>query len=181
MKVKNEKTVNKRRMRDVSDDFPSRELCCCPPRALVWIDSRTSSIFVDNKIDMKRRLQVRADANASIRPPGGPDTNADGSGGSQLDEGTLKEQGKIYRTDIYTIHWKAEGQCRPLRVMLSLEGAITNSIDCLPEEGELTQSVTYILEPPHYIPPGSDSLTATLNVQDCTKQVSKCQNMVKRP
>ena len=136
------------RYRKKKQELPRQKLCCCPPRAMVWIDSRTSCCFIENQIDMKRRLQVRADAAASVQPPGGPAVNAEGAGGSQLDEGTYKDQGKVYRTDTYTIHWKAEGECRPLSVELHVSGEIGYDADCLPEKGEVTISRTYMLEPP---------------------------------
>jgi len=148
---------------------------------MVWIDTRSECCFVENKIDMKRRLQARADANASLRPPGGPDTNADGSGGSQLDEGTMKDQGKVYRTDVYTIHWKAEGLCRPLQVRLLVDGAREWQGNCLPEEGKVTLSRSYLMEPPTYAPQGPATLAATLFVQDCAKQTARCRNQVDRP
>src|SRR5688572_4223811 len=87
-------------------DAPAREneLCCCPPVTRTWVQTESTAVFVENAIDMKRRLAVRADANAAIRPPGGPNTSGDGSGGSQLDEGLLKAQGKVYRTDTYVVH-----------------------------------------------------------------------------
>lgn len=62
------KRVNARRQ---SDDISQEDLCCCPPRAMLWIDSQTSCCHIENKIDMRRRLQARADAAATIQIPGG--------------------------------------------------------------------------------------------------------------
>lgn len=160
---------------------PKTEPCCCDPLAMVWIDARTECCFIENKIDMKRRLQVRADANASLKRPGGPETNADGSGGSQLDEGTLKDQGKIYRTDLYTIHWRAEGQCQPLRAQLQVGGEVDYVANCIPNSGEVTLSRTYMLEPPNYAASVPGSVTATLTVEDCAHKTAKCENTVQRP
>lgn len=165
-----------------ASEFPAHDhdLCCCPPRAMLWIDARTHSIFVENKIDVKRRLQVRADANASIRPPAGPDSDADGSGGSELEEGTLKEQGKVYRTDYYTIHWRAEGQCQPLLVALRVGGAKDYFAGSISPSGSVTLSATYMMEPP-YVPQGPDFLEAELLVRDCARLEARASNRVPRP
>ena len=169
------------RVRKTVKDYKPQELCCCPPRAMVWIDTRTSCCFIENQIDMKRRLQVRADAAASVQPPAGPAVDAEGAGGSQLDEGTFKGQGKVYRTDTYTVHWRAEGQCRPLSVQLRVNGEIDYVADCLPEEGEVTLSQSYMLEPPDYLPQGSGQVAATLSVADCARTRAVCQNVALRP
>lgn len=162
-------------------DIKKPDLCCCSPRAMLWIDARTECCFIENKIDMQRRLQARADAAAAVRPPGGPDTNAQSGGGSQLDEGTMKDQGKIYRTDVYTVHWKADGPCQPLLVRLSVRGDVQYQADCLPDRGEVTLSNTYLLEPPNYAPPGNGNVTAFLSVDDCAHAHGECENTAYRP
>ena len=177
MKIKQSQKIK----RQTHSDFKSsRELCCCPPAAMVWIDSRVECCFVENQLEMKRRFTVRSDSNASLNPPGGPATNADGSGDSQIDEGTLKEQGKVYRTDIYTVHWKAEGDCRPLEVTLDVSGARTWYGSCLPLEGEVTMSKSYMMKPPEYTPQGENYLKAVLRVKSCHDS-AECENMVDRP
>ena len=168
----------------VTDDRTDRdcgnELCCCPPVARVWVETRTAATFVENKIDMKRRLQVRADANASVRPPVGPDVNADGSGGSQLDEGTLKDQGKVYRTDAYTVHWQVEGD-GPLQISLRLSGAVAYDAGWLPVAGNLTVSRNYLLEPPAYDPGGDAFLTAYVEAVNCRGQKACHTHTAPRP
>lgn len=175
------KAVKSRKVNQRKDIKPTRELCCCPPRAMVWIDSKTSCCFIENKIDMSRRLQTRADAAATIQLPGGPAQDAQAGSGSQLDEGTYKDQGKVYRSDVYTIHWQSDGQCLPLQVSLSVSGAIQYRAECLPMEGEVTLSQTYMLEPPDYAPPGDAFVSAELLVEDCTHASALCENTVARP
>ncbi len=170
-----------KRVRKREKDYKPQELCCCPPRAMVWIDTRTSCCFIENQIDMKRQLLARADAVASVQPPAGPSVNAESGGGTQFDETTFKDQGKVYRTDTYIIHWKADGQCWPLSVQLHVDGEVDYAADCLPEEGEVTLSHAYMLEPPDYLPQGSGKVTATLNVADCTRMRAVCQNVAPRP
>ncbi len=166
-------------MSDISCD---NELCCCKPIARIWMDARTiSTVAIENKISQQRVFKVRTEANASHLAPGAPDTSADGSGGSQLDEGVFKDQGKIYRTDSYTVHWKAEGQCRPLRVGIQLFGAVTYGADWLPEEGEVTISHNYLMEPPNYSLDGAAEVIATITVQDCANNLVRCQNRIGRP
>jgi hypothetical protein len=149
------------------------ELCCCPPVVRVWIETHTTATFVENKIDMKRRLQVRADANASIQPPGGPGVDADGSGGSELDEGTFKDQGKVYRVDEYTVHWKVQGH-GDLQVSLEISGAVRYSANWLPCEGSIAVCAPRVLLPPNYSNPSQ--ITATVRARDCMKQSASCGN-----
>ena len=118
---------------------------------------------------MKRRLLARADANASVRAPGGPEVDAEGAGGSQLDEGTFKKQGKVYRIDEYTVHWEACGQCLPLDVALTVGGDVDYRAQHLPERGEVVLSHAYILEPPNYDAPTKVGINATLAVSDCAR------------
>lgn len=125
------------------------EHCCCPPRALVWIDTRTQTIFVENAVGPQGR----------------------------------KAQGKVYRTDLYTVHWKAEGTCPPLEVTLYVTGAITPTYEakCLPAEGEVTLSRAYMMEPPNYDPVGMGTVTARLEVSDCSGKTGCCQITATRP
>lgn len=155
------------------------ELCCCPPRARVWIETRTEAIYVENKTEMQRRLQVRADANTTIRPPAGPDANADGSGGSQIDEGTLKEQGKIYRVDTYVVHWSAEG-AGDLEVALSVL-ALGWRGTWLGRSDSVSLAKAYLLTPPDYQPPSPDSVEATITVRDCFGHVVTHSQSAMRP
>jgi hypothetical protein len=171
------RNIRKGRRGGADSDFPpsTNELCCCPPIARVWIETRSVATFVENKIDMKRSLRVRADANAAIQPPGGPGVNADGSGGSQLDEGTMKDQGKVYRVDEYIVHWKAEGE-GSLRVRLGVTGAVQYSADWLPAEGAITMSRTFLLEPPDYALSAPSAVTARLDVGNCARQSASISN-----
>lgn len=155
-------------------------LCCCPPTASVYIETSSRAVFVENEIDMKRRLMVRADSNASVNPPSGPDVNADGSGGSQLDEGTFKKQGKVYRTDCYTVHWHAHGD-GPLRVRLTLNGAVSWSADWLPTSGKTAVSANHLLEPPDYSPRVTTRVTARLEVFNCQQQRACIDQQVSIP
>jgi len=155
------------KQQDSDVKYSENQICCCPPRARIWMERRTEAIYVENEIDMKRRLMARADANTSIRPPSGPDTNADGSGGSQIDEGTFKKQGKIYRTDLITIHWCAEGK-GDLRVQISASGGNINYHgDWMPNSGSVTLPSSDLLEPPYYGSTTFGNVEATIDVEDC--------------
>ena len=105
VEIQKKAKIVKSRLTDLSDkDAQLKDLCCCPPRALVWIETNTTNIFVENKIDVKRNLQVRSDAAATINDLTKKDIAGDGGAGSHLEETELKAQGKIYRTDTYTIN-----------------------------------------------------------------------------
>jgi hypothetical protein len=163
---------------DGDTDVRGNELCCCPPRARIWIETRSVAEFVENKIDMKRRLMVRADANASVRPPAGPDVNADGSGGSQLDEGTMKDQGKVYRTDTYIVHWSTEGH-GDLEVSIDVP-ALGWAGTWLEKSGQVELARSFILEPPYTAPP-PDSVTARILVRDCCGYRVEHSQTARRP
>ncbi|MCP4727815.1 MAG: hypothetical protein GY863_22445 [bacterium] len=165
---KSETDCSAREIQDIKHYSENQQCNCCMPTGRLYIGTKSVAKYVENSIEMKRRLQVRSDANASLKPPGGPDTNADGSGGSQIDEGLLKDQGKVYRTDEYEVNWTAEG-FGPLRVMLELSGAIAYTADWLPSEGSVTLSKNQLLKPPDYIP-GSTTVNGVITVQDCKGQ-----------
>jgi hypothetical protein len=132
-----------------------QEACCCDPRALVWIDARTECCAVENRLEAQQR---------------GPLGN------------TRKDQGKVYRTDVYTIHWKAEGQCQPLRIRLQVRGDVGYEAHCIPNEGQVTLSRAYMLEPPDYaFAKSTGFVSALLTVQDCARRSSRCENVVPRP
>jgi hypothetical protein len=203
------------------DDAPAplpNQLCCeyCPPNASVWIESTSTSIFVENSIvetrhlDVKRHLdthanaganpslELRAATNSSLQPPGGPSVNADAfsgaksvddtssDGGTDFDDEIIKDvevrknQGKVYRTDTYTVHWLAEGEGK-LHTTLNVTGAVSYEADWLPRSGEIRLSKTYLLEPPAYDPGGPSDVIATLRVADCRPTVVSQSNTGFRP
>jgi len=131
---------------------------------------------------MNEQLQVRADVDAAIKPPAGPDTNADSSAGSELKVDTLKGQGKVYRSDIYTIHWKAEGHGQPLHVNITISGACNWSVTWLPLEGQVTLTRAYMMYPPNYSPPNdTEYLIARIDATDCMGNSVYNENKVNRP
>jgi hypothetical protein len=192
--------------------------CCCPPKARTWIEVTSRSVFVENKIDIKRHfntrsdasvtpdIQVDADANATTRTTATAAANpaaqsagdsvgasrndshgdshtkvdAKSDGHTTVDEFVYKNQGKIYRTDQYTVHWQAEGE-GDLQVTLVLSGALQYSADWLPKSGSVTVSRSYVLEPPAYQPADAAELAARLTVTDCTNQVASQENRSARP
>lgn len=161
---------------------PSPDPCCCPPQVLVWVDTRTSCIFVENKIIEGRHLGVRSDVGQTFTGTTPPASMQSGHSDSQVDTSTTKNQGKVYRTDIYTINWRVEAQCKPLAVQLTLDGEIKFTTDkCLPAEGQVTLSRAYMLEPPAYAPPGQGFLSATIEATDCAHQALSRTAQVPRP
>jgi hypothetical protein len=159
----------------------TQDLCCCPPRALLWGGTCSTSVTVGNLIDMKRRLQARADSNASIKPPSGPDSNADGSGGSQIDEGTLKPVDFILKTDTYKINWKAESNCKPVSVSLSVGGSVVFSQSCLPEDGGVELSSAKVFSIEEFKNRRHGTVVATLSVTDCTGMSGDCSITLYEP
>lgn len=115
------------------------ELCCCPPTAKVWIDTRSSVV---------RTAKQPQDA--------------------------------LYRTDSYTIHWKADGNCKPLSVKLYVSGAVIYTGHCIPDEGQITLTKAYPMDPP-YTPAGLDHVEAKLDVVDCARGTASCKTRVLRP
>jgi hypothetical protein len=205
-------TTPRKRSRTISDVAPGpmkpNRLCCCSPRAYVWIETTSTSIFVEQSIhvsrhlDVKRHLTTHANADAkplvesrvmsdaSVQPPGGPSVSADSMGAARSadntasDSGTAvddevkkdvtveKDQGKVYRTDTYTVHWQAEGE-GDLKVSLQVTGIVSFSADWLPRSGSIRRSINYILHGPAYDPGGGMEVLATLVVESCMDSVQQ--------
>lgn len=178
---KRAKTRRTRRDR-VRDERPERRsMECCGPRAHLYIDSRSDQIWVENSMSRHSQLDVTASLASAVTTPATPGMVQQGAADSKLDDSIMKAQGKVYRTDRYTVHWQAEGSCRPLQVSLFVKGEVAYQADCLPEQGEVTLSRTYLLVPPAYDPPGPGSLSAELEVTDCAGESAICGNTVPRP
>jgi hypothetical protein len=211
-------SVKSHTMEKYEDMKRRNELCCCDcaPRIYVWIETSSTSVFVENKtdlrrdIDIKRQLASRANADAkplledraassaSVNPPGAPDVKANSFGASRSTDNTSsdsstsfddqikkeelvkKDQGKVYRTDSYTVHWEAHGHGE-LHISLDLDGIIRYSADWLPRSGYVKLSKNYMLEPPNYDPGGQTELNVHAKVTDCMKRTVEQSNGVPRP
>ena len=166
----------KKRKREEEDE-PAMK--CCPPCIRVWTDVETKAITVENRETTTRHLQVRADAaNTAAAQP--QVLVQDAAADSELETVISKDQGKVYRIDEYTVHWQAEGQCRPLAVSLSVDGEVAYEGRCLPESGRITLSRAYMLEPPDYLPPGPGLVRSEARVRDCAGLSSSCTDEVHR-
>jgi hypothetical protein len=148
--------------------------------------------------DVNPTLEIRAATNSSVQLPAGPAQSSDAFAGSKsiddtssesgtdFDDEVIKDvevrknQGKVYRTDTYTVHWVATGEGR-LHVSLRVAGVVPYSADWLPREGQVHLSKTYLLEPPAYDPGGPAVMTATLQVGDCRSTIVTQSNSVPRP
>jgi len=141
-------------------------------------------------------VQVRATTTSSVQPPGGPPVSADSVGAADsnaqadsksdadakvdtdsdsdtvIDVVVKKEQGKVYRTDCYTVHWRAEGDGH-LLVTLELSGALSQTLQWLEPSGSVTLVRNHLLEPPDYKPMDALVLDAILVVEDCAHQVAR--------
>lgn len=175
--------ANEKEARTPVEDRPQERAPsgCCPPRAMVWIDAESQQIFVENSMQQRTRLDVRAAIAQATTTSPSPGMVQHGTGDSELEDTVLKSQGKVYRTDRYTVHWRAEGQCRPLEVRLSVGGAVAYRAECLPEEGRVVLSRSYLMEPPGYDPDGADYLRADVEVRDCSGLSISCWNQIPRP
>lgn len=184
--------------------------CCCPPRAQIWIDVTSKSIYVENKIEIKRHfethsaarvvpdLQVHsaadvlerttatASANTGAPPMSAGDSvgvaksdskgdananvDANSDGKTLVDEFVFKNQGKVYRTDEYTVHWRAKGDGE-VDVRLDLSGVLSLHAEGLPDSGSITAVKNHLLEPAGYQPMDALVLRATIEVTDCANHV----------
>lgn len=152
---------------------------CCPPFIYLWTDVETCVVAVENRETTTRHLQVRADAaNTAAAQP--QVLVQDAASDSVLDTTVTKDQGKVYRTDKYTIHWQAKGECGPLEVRLRVDGEITYDGRCLPDRGHITRSVAYLLEPPDYQPPGPGYVRVEGTVVDCAGETGSCVDEASR-
>jgi len=100
--------------------YRQNELCCCDclPRASVWIETRSRSIFVENAITEMRQLDVtrtlnataqagahtneeqRTATNASADPTSGPAINADAFSGARSVDDSSSDSGTNFQDDV---------------------------------------------------------------------------------
>jgi hypothetical protein len=112
----------------------------------MWGSTYSNSVALGNKVEEDAQLQVRADANASVMPPGGPNSDADGSGGSDIKTRLRKDVDAIVLTSRYRFEWMVETTCRPVGVSINIDGEVSFSEECLPESGFLELWVVKALE-----------------------------------
>lgn len=162
-------------------DWPPRKLCCCPPHAALWGSSSAECCPLSNKMLEDEHLQVRADANASVNPPGGPAVNADGSGGSELSTMLRKDVDLVAVTICYRFEWHAHGNCKPLAVRVQVFGDVEADMQCAPERGhtELMYRKIQTVDEVNNAPRGN--ATAVVTVLDCSGQRSECTLVLREP
>jgi hypothetical protein len=147
---------------------------------MVWIDTRSVAVYVENQIQESRHLQVRADVAGTLASQ--PPTQVQDSGSdSQLDTTMLKNQGKVYRIDSYTIHWAVESDAGLQGIGLQVSGEVQSANQCIPKKGSITLSCSHLLEPPNYQPSGPGFVSATVTAMDCAGQAASCSTQVARP
>jgi hypothetical protein len=153
-------------------------------------------IHVASSSDAAERVNAVAAANVAGTPQSAGDSmgaqktdahgdsftkvDAGSDGKTEVDEFVEKNQGKVYRTDKYTIHWQADGE-GDLQVSLNVAGALNYSADWLPASGSVTVSRNFLLEPPNYAPGDPGAVTATVSVKDCMGQSAKQTNRSATP
>ena len=177
------RTARQTPKRKISDDrdWPPKEHCCCGPKATVWGGTSAKCCVISNKMLEDELLQVRADANASVSPPGGPQVNADGSGGSELRTMLRKDVDLIEAIITYRFEWQATGQCQPLAVRVRVDGQVQADIRCAPDRGHTELTVRKVQKAEEVNSAARDSATATVSVVDCAGNRSDCSFTLGEP
>jgi hypothetical protein len=156
---------------------PSRQhdkLCCCPPVCELWGSTYVTPLALGNKMEEDEALQVRADANASVKPPGGPDTDADGSGGSELKTRLRKDVDVVVLVTKYRFEWRVQAQCRPVQITLDVDGTVHFHGECLPDSDAVELSFVEALEYAELRTRQPRPARASLAVTDCAGKSCGC-------
>jgi hypothetical protein len=147
---------------------------------MVWIDTHSVAVFVENSIQESRHLRVRADVAGTLAAQ--PPTQVqDSASDSELDTSTVKDQGKVYRIDSYTVHWRVEAESGVQEVQLKIDGEVQCVNNCVPKDNSLTLSCSHLLLGPQYVPAGPGFVSASVKVTDCAGQAADCTVRVSRP
>jgi hypothetical protein len=157
------------------DAAPVHKPCCCPPHVVVWGSTSIQMVPLSNQMLEDEQLQVRADANASVSPPGGPQVSADGSGGSEIRTRLRKDVDMLALVVGYRFEWEARGQCQPLSVRVDIRGDVVAEIPCAPERGHSELVMRRVLAANEINAGPRGSATATVTVLDCSGQTVSCR------
>ena len=125
-------------------------------------------------------LKVRADANASIQPPSGPNVNADGSGGSELRTRLRRDVDLVESTTTYAFEWRVESAC-PVAVAVSIFGEVQARIPCAPDAGSSALSRRRLLEAGEVNSAPRGTATAVVVAVDCHGHEVRCQVELTEP
>ena len=185
MTPKNARSEKKKARTDAQDDRDELVLrpekpCCCPPRVLVWGSTSSQTVAVTNKMFEDEELKVRADANASIQPPSGPNVNADGSGGSELRTRLRRDVDLVESTTTYAFEWRMESAC-PVAVAVSIFGEVQARIPCAPDAGSSALSRRRLLEAGEVNSAPRGTATAVVVAVDCHGHEVRCQVELTEP
>jgi len=183
LKTRQKSASRETRRRRSADDapWPAKDMCCCPPRIALSGGTWAKCCVIGNSLLEDDLLQVRADANASVNPPGGPQVNADGSGGSEMRTMLRKDIDLVEAVICYRFDWQAEGHCQPLAVRVQVDGDVRANMRCAPDHGhtELTMRKVQKAQDINTAPRGT--ATATVTVQDCSGQRAQCSLTLYEP
>jgi len=167
-----------------TDEMPvarPQKPCCCPPRVAAWGSTKGIMVAVGAKQLEDDELLVRADANASVNPPGGPAVNADGSGGSELRTRLRKDVDLLAVTVTYTFRWRVTAQCQPISVAVTIHGDVHAIIPCAPDEGSTSLSVRRVQTAEEVNLAPRASATATVVALDCHGTQVRCDVTLHEP
>ena len=152
---------------------PPDKPCCCPAHVRVWGCTSQVLASLPNEWIEDKEMKTRADANASVSPPGGPQVNADGSGGSLIRTRVSKEVDLVMVTVTYKFEWDVMADCKQAVTVVVL-GDVNTRVRCAPEKGhiELSRSRVMTMAEVNRSPRGN--ATATVTATDCSGSSVSC-------
>lgn len=156
------------------------KLCCCPPRIALTGSTTMSCCPLNSKMFDDKQLLVRADANASVNPPGGPQVNADGSGGSEARNMLRKDVDLITVTVTYSFDWEVTADC-DFAVRVLINGQVQADYNCAPKQGHVELSASKVVTWEELNTNPRESATAFIEAVDCAGLRSDCAVTLNEP
>jgi len=156
------------------------KLCCCPPRIAVTGSTSVHCCPLNAKMFDDKELIVRSDANASVNPPGGPQVNADGSGGSEARNMLRKDVDLITVTVTYSFEWEVSADC-DFAVRVWIDGQVSADLRCAPKQGQSELSFIKVVTMDELNTGPRGMATATVEAIDCGGLHSECALTLNEP
>ena len=154
---------------------------CPPPEVRLNGCATVKATRIVEAIDLTQQEVQRADAHASVMPPGGPDADAAGSGFSDTRNLVVKPKDCVVLNTSYEVDFVAVGGCPPYVVEIATSGAVTAQFTNLQRAGKLALATSKIVEGDAFNLRARESLLVDATVRDCADGVGVCKLEIPEP